>query len=150
MAGSFTCSCNSGYTLASDRRTCNRNQNITCGGTLTEASGSFQTPGWPNGYPQQDFECEWIIQLPNNGRRIEFTVDSSAFGINGRPPCNSDHIQFFDGTQSGALSLRKVCRYDNPGTFTTTSSQSKVVFRGFLNLNRPAGRVGVRVTYRSI
>ena len=60
------------------------------------------------------------------------------------------YIPFFDGTHSGASSLRKVCRYDNPGTFTTTSSQSSVVFRGFHDLNRPAGRVGVRVAYRSV
>ena len=142
--GSFTCSCNDGYTLEADGRSCK------CGGRLTAASGSFQTPGWPNGYPQEDFECEWTIELPNNESTIQFTIDDSAYGINGRPPCNRDYIEFFDGIESDAVSIHKLCRYDNPGTFSTTSSSSRVVFKGLINPNRPAGRVGVKVDYTGV
>ena len=79
-----------------------------CGGRLTSASGSFQSPGWPDRYPHKDFKCEWIIELSSSASRIAFTVDDSAFGINGRVPCTNDHIQFFDGTASNANSLLKL------------------------------------------
>ena len=144
---SFFCTCNNGYKLASDGHSC-----ITdCGGRLTTASGSFQTPGWPQNYPQEKFQCEWIIELPNTGATIEFTVDDSAFGISGRHPCtNNDYIQFFDGN---ANSLLKLCGHAVLYDFepiTTTSSQARVVFTGSENPNRPPSRVGVKVDYRTI
>ena len=164
-AGSYTCSCNSGYRLAANGRSCTANPTTTppttpppttpplivdngvCGGRLTATSGSFQTPGWPNNYPQQNFECEWIIDIPLTGYAVQFTIDSSAYGINGRAPCVNDNIQFFDGIQSGARSLQKLCRFDNPGRISTSSTEAKVVFTGRINRNRPRSRVGVKVSY---
>ena len=142
--GSFTCSCNEGYTLEDDGHSC------MCGGTLTLASGSFQTPGWPNGYPQENFQCEWLIELPNTNASIQFTIDDSAYGIKGRPPCPKDYIQFFDGTTSDSVSLHKLCKFDDPGPFVTSASQARVVFVGTIKEGRPANRVGVRVTYVTI
>ena len=141
--GSFTCSCNDDFTLEADGRSCK------CGGRLIAASGSFQTPGWPYGYPQEDFECEWIIELPNTAAVIEFIIDESAYGINGQPPCMKDHIEFFDGTDGNAASIHKLCKFENPGVFITSSSNARVVFAGFINSQRPASRVGVKVDYSS-
>ena len=81
---------------------------------------------------------------------IEFTIDDSAYGINGRDPCPTDYIQFFDGTGSNANSMYKLCKFENPGLITTSSSQARVVFAGSVNPYRPASRVGVRVTYRTV
>lgn len=117
-----------------------------CGGLLTSPSGSFQTPGWPVSYPSEDFECEWIVDVPINGYAIEFTIDSSAYGINGRPPCRYDNIKFFDGIDSNAASLHKLCKFKNPGPIKTSTSEAKVVFTG-TSRSRNANRVGVRVTY---
>ena len=148
--GSYTCECNSGYILQSDGHSC------ACGGQFTTASGSFQTPGWPVSYPFENLECEWIIDVPNSGATIEFTIDESAFGIKGRPPCSdsTDHIEFFDGNTSNAVSLNKICglvRFYPSGLpiITTTSSVARVVFTGS-NQQRNPNRKGVRVTYRSI
>ena len=166
-AGSYTCSCNSGFTLAADGRSCTANPTISlpttppptvpslilkgvCGGKLTAASGSFQTPGWPTSYPQENFQCEWIIELPSSASKIEFTVDDSAFGINGRAPCTNDRIQFFDGNGD---SLKMVCgarRLYDFAPITTTSSRARVVFTGSENPSRPASRVGVKVTYKTV
>ena len=152
-AGSYTCSCNSGFTLGADGRSCTADPvSPLCGGRLTTASGSFQTPGWPTSYPLDNFQCEWIITLPNTGATIEFTVDDSAYGINGRDPCSTDHIQFFDGTGGNAGSLLKLCGHRNFYDFTsitTTSSQARVVFTGSSRA-RPASRVGVKVDYRTV
>ena len=153
--GSFTCSCNNGFTLDSNQRSCSEDPSQppenSCGGRLTAASGTFQSPGWPNSYPQQNFQCEWIIDLPDNGAVIEFrTDDDEPYGINGRPPCTSDYIEFFDGVESSSRSLHKTCNYFRPPVITTSSSRAKVVFAGSINPNRPSGRVGVRVTYRTV
>lgn len=150
---SFYCTCNDGFRLASNGHTC-----VTeCGGTFTTASGTFQTPGYPSSYPQEDLECEWIIDIPDSGATIEFTVDNSPFGINGRPTCTSDHIEFFDGTDSSASSLRKLCglaqfygNFNSERRITTTTPEAKVVFTGTEDSSRPSDRVGVKVTYRTI
>ena len=126
-----------------------------CGGRLTAASGSFQTEGYPDSYRFENFECEWTIELPDTRATIEFTIDESAFGINGRPPCTTDHIEFFDGTTTNAASLEKICgladfyQSDTLPTITTTSSRARVVFTGS-DRTRPVSRVGVRVTYRTV
>lgn len=153
--GSYTCSCSGGFTLGSDGRSCIANPtDAPCGGRLTEPSGSFQTDGWPNNYRQENFQCEWIIDLPDNGATIEFRIDDSAYGINGRPPCSRDHIEFFDGTATNSQSLRKICGHMSvvnlDDLIVTTSSEARVVFTGSVNRNRPASRVGVKVHYRTI
>ena len=147
--GSYVCSCNDGYFLQDDGHSCR------CGGRLTAASGSFQTEGWPNSYPRRNFQCEWFIQLPNSRATIEFTIDESAFGINGRPPCTRDHIEFFDGTTTNAASLEKICglphfyESDTLPIITTTSSSARVVFTGS-DRPRSSSRVGVKVDYLTI
>ena len=151
---SYFCTCESGFRLSNDGHTC-----LTeCGGFLTTATGSFQTPGYPDSYPFENFQCEWIIQLPNTGATIEFTIDDSAFGIKGRPPCSQptdNHIEFFDGTSSNAVSLNKICGTTSlhyPSglpIITTTSSVAKVVFTGS-DATRGNLRVGVKVDYRTV
>jgi hypothetical protein len=163
-AGSFTCSCNSGFTLDSNGRTCTANPTPppllpttgTCGGRLTGGSGSFQTQGYPNGYPQEDIQCVWTVEVPSGARNIRFTIEDSEFGIKGRSPCTTDHIEFFNGTGSNARSLAKVCGlarfYPNNSlpTVTTTSRRAKVVFTATENRNRPRSRVGVKVHYEAV
>ena len=146
--GSYTCGChNSGYSLQSDGHSC------ACGGQLTTASGSFQTPDWPVSYPFENFECEWIIDVPNTGT-IEFTIDETEFGIKGRSPCSTDHIEFFDGITSNVVSLNKICGIvdfypSGLPIITTTSSVARVVFTGS-DLSRGSKRVGVKVDYTTI
>ena len=158
--GTFTCSCDSGFTLDVDGRSCIADSvQPVCGGVLTTATGSFQTPGYPVSYPFENFQCEWIIQLPNTGATIEFTIDETAFGIKGKPPCSDpehNHIEFFDGISDNAVSLNKICGINVVGhwpsglpTITTTSSEAKVVFTGN-DIHRNPSRVGVKVNYKTV
>ena len=142
--GSFVCTCSTGYMLDVDGRSCK------CGGMFYEASGSFSTPGWPIRYPQENFECEWMIDLPDPEATIEFTIDDTAYGINGRAPCPTDYITFLDGMDENAPSLHKLCKFDMPPPFTTTSSQARVVFAGSIKPRRPKSRVGVHVMYNMV
>ena len=120
---------------------------LSCGGILTGTSGSFQTPGWPENYPQLDFSCEWTMQNVSAGKVIKFEVDRSAYGINGRPPCSNDHIEFFDGIDSNAVSLGRFCKLVVPDPITVTTGAARVVFEGRVNSRRPPSRKGVRVNY---
>ena len=153
--GSYTCSCIQSFSLDTDGRTCTEDATGNgCGGVLTAASGSFNTLGWPNSYPQEFFQCEWLVQIPDTGARIEFTIDDSAFGTAGRLPCTTDHIEFFDGSGTNTPSINRICGrprfYDfNIPLSTTSSSEARVVFTG-TDRNRPDNRVGVRVTYRTV
>ena len=146
--GSYACSCNDGLFLQPDGHSCQ------CSGRLTAASGSFQTPSWPLGYPVENFQCEWIVDLPNPHATVQFTIDDTAFGIDGHAPCRTDHIEFFDGGDESANSLEKICGllgfYGGAiPHISSSSSMARVVFTGHRRL-RPRSRVGVRVHYVSI
>ena len=92
VEGSYTCACRDGNALGSDNRTCS----VSCGGRLTGTSGSFQTPDWPEHYPQLNFRCVWTIENLTAQQSARLEVDDSAYGINGRPPCSGDYIEFFN------------------------------------------------------
>ena len=91
--------------------------------------------------------------MPDDSTTIEFTIDTTAFGINGRYPCTTDHIEFFDGTGSNANSLDIICGHISVNDFSapivTTGSQARVVFTGSDRF-RAASRVGVKVNYRMV
>ena len=115
---SYVCTCNVGiYVLGSNNHSCT----VRCGGTLTGASGSSQIPGWPNGYSQENFHCEWIIELPNPDASIVFTIDGSSYGINGQSPCGRDYIRCFDSVSKDANSMYKLCYFDHPESIVSTS-----------------------------
>ena len=141
--GSYTCACRDGYSLDSNNRTCS----VSCGGRLTAKAGSFQTPDWPRRYPQENFDCEWIIDNLSSQESVMFEVDESAYGINGRSPCVIDYIEFFDGVNSSASSLGKYCQFQRPDPITVSTGGARVVFHALRMLNRPASRVGVRIFY---
>ena len=142
--GSFICTCEEGYMLESDGRSCK------CGGHFTAASGSFNTPGWPTAYPKKNFECVWTINLPNPDATVLLTIDETAYGIHGRKPCPTDHIQFFDGMDEHDPLMHKLCKFNVPDSpIQTSSSQARVVFTGS-SLKRMQSRVGVRVTYSTV
>jgi hypothetical protein len=89
----------------------------------------------------------WIIDV-DGAEAIEFNIDDSTFGINGRPPCTNDHIEFFDGTGSNAASLEKICGVLSLVTLTpitTSSSSARVVFTG-----RPVVIAGVPILLPSL
>ena len=140
--GSYSCECTDGYFLDINGITCS----ISCGEMLSNTSGSFQTPGWPGGYPQEDFICEWTINV-SIPSIIRFEVDSSVYGINGQPPCPEDHIEFFQSVGGTSLSLGRFCKCNVPEPITVSTGAAQVVFEGTYNLTRPANIKGVRVFY---
>ena len=143
--GSYLCSCREGYSLNDDNRTCS----ISCGGRLTEATGSFHTPDWPLRYPRENFQCEWEIEVENmTDIFIEISFDEP-FGINGRSPCQTDYVEVFDMVQNQYTSLGRMCNLRRPDPILTSSKRAKVVFQGS-SRSRPVNRIGVSISYKSV
>ena len=140
--GSYLCSCEEGYALNEDGRTCS----ITCGWRLTEVSGSFHTPDWPLSYPTEDFICEWVIDIENTTDSLIEITFNEPYGINGRDPCPTDYVEVLDGVEDNSPSLGKYCFWRTPAPILTSSSRAKVVFQGS-DLPHPASRVGVSIIY---
>ena len=113
-------------------------------------SGSFHTPGWPDSYPQEDFICEWTINVSTSNISIQFEVDNSAYGIGGQPPCPRDYIEFFDGLESDSQSLGRFCKLEVPEPIIVTTGAARIVFKGVRRLKRLPNRKGVRVVYQTI
>ena len=116
-----------------------------CGGALTAASGSFQTPYWPQTYPV-NINCTWTITLPDSSKRVEINFDTP-FGIAGSlPTCVKDKLHIYDDNTS--TQYGPYCYFTVPNPPTMTSNRARVVL-----LAGPAhnpSRVGFRATYRSV
>ena len=143
--GSFYCECNDGFILSNDGRTCT----INCGGRFTETNGTFQTPGWPDSYPQLDFRCTWIVENIPPGQSVAFIINSTAYGINSNPPsCSSEYIEFFDTADLSGRSVGKYCGLQAPmEPVVIDSIGARAVFQGRIKRNRGTQYVGVSITY---
>ena len=124
-----------------DGRTCSP----SCGGILTEASGSFHTPDWPNSSPSLDFRCEWVIDIDNmTDAVIEITFDET-YGIRGKHPCPTDYVEVLDGIQHDSISLGKYCFKEAPDPIQTSTNQATVIFQAS-TFPHSSNKVGVSVS----
>ena len=120
-------------------------ESINCGGTLTAAYGSFQTPNWPQTYPV-NVTCTWTIALPDSSKRVEINFEEP-FGIAGSlPTCTKDKLHVYDdntGTRYGPY-----CYFNVPNPPVMTSNQARVVL--IAGPVHSPSRVGFKATYRSV
>ncbi|XP_031972413.1 LOW QUALITY PROTEIN: deleted in malignant brain tumors 1 protein-like [Corvus moneduloides] len=89
-----------------------------------ELSGSIQSPGYPNSYPNNAY-CVWRIQLWDPARRIQlqFTdvqLESST--------CSYDAIEVYDGGSPQSQRLGLVCSNDHR-VFNSSGPRLTVLFR---------------------
>ena len=144
--GSYYCNCREGFVLSSNGRTCS----INCGERLTEMSGSFNSPGWPEDYPQLNFRCVWTVENIPDQRSVAFVMDTTAFGIYNNAPCLTEYIEFFDKADSNGASVGKYCGLVAPEPVIISSDGVRIVFQGRTNQNRPAAYVGVKISYQLV
>ena len=144
-ATGHVCSCHNGYRLKYDKYSCVP----YCKEIFSSESGSFETPSWPDFYPN-GLSCEWTIDLLGTvddvNSTVVFSVDASAYGI--AQNCAEEYIEFFDGIQYSSTSLGRFCGHNVPPPIVTTGLQARVVFHG--SGQHTAGLQGVRVTYTTI
>ena len=116
-----------------------------CGGTLRTASGSIQTPNWPETYPV-DIDCTWTIELPDSSKRVEITYEAG-FGIAGRlPSCVKDHLHIYD--DSTGAKYGPFCHWATPNVPVMTSNQARLVFHAGPAHN--PGHRGFKANYRLV
>ena len=145
MEGSYTCDCGQNYVLDDNGRTCTLN----CGGRLTEPSGSFHTPDWPEPYPSLDFRCEWVIDIENHTDVVIQITFDARYGIHGRDPCPTDYVEIFDGTEYTSVSLGRHCFLNVPDPIVTSTNKATVIFQAS-TLQNLLSRVGALMTYRVV
>ena len=143
--GSFHCACSDGLVVADDGRSCVP----SCGGRLTQATGSLSTPGWPHYYPSIDFRCLWVIDIEDQTDALINITFSQPYGIRGNSQCRTDYVQVLDGVGERASSLGRFCFLNVPQPITTSSHQATVIFQASSRAHR-RNRVGVGITYSTI
>ncbi|XP_011785692.1 PREDICTED: deleted in malignant brain tumors 1 protein-like [Colobus angolensis palliatus] len=96
----------------------------SCGGVISNLSGSFSSPWYPTNYPT-DLECVWVIHVAEKFQ-IELIIPSLRLeDISG---CPYDFIEVFDGRQAASLSMGRFCAGAEL-TFLSSSNIMTVVFR---------------------
>uniref|UniRef100_A0A4W6F2P1 Cubilin n=1 Tax=Lates calcarifer TaxID=8187 RepID=A0A4W6F2P1_LATCA len=91
-----------------------------CGGELSGPSGSFNSPDYPNRYPENR-ECIWYITT-SAGSSITLTIHE--FDVEFHQDCNYDVLEVYGGPDLSAPQLAKLC--------STTSSPMQVSSTGNL------------------
>ncbi|XP_054478628.1 cubilin [Anoplopoma fimbria] len=91
-----------------------------CGGELSGSSGSFNSPDYPNRYPENR-ECIWYITT-SAGSSITLTIHE--FDVEFHQDCNYDVLEVYGGPDLLAPQLAKLC--------STTSSPMHVSSTGNL------------------
>ncbi|XP_036684068.1 LOW QUALITY PROTEIN: deleted in malignant brain tumors 1 protein [Balaenoptera musculus] len=95
--------------------------NYTCGGFLSQSSGSFFSPFYPGNYPN-NAKCVWDIEVQNNYRVTVVFRDVQLEG-----GCNYDYIEVFDGPYHSSPLLARVCDGAR-GSFTSSSNFMSIRF----------------------
>ena len=121
---------------------------LSCGRNFTTATGSLQTPKWPQTY-SSNVDCEWFIRLPNANKLVELSCEEDPYGIAGsHPGCTKDHITFYDGHTAQSNSHGPYCEFTRPGNIRMSSNLAKVVFHA--GPSHSASRKGAKCTFRSV
>ncbi|XP_019641868.1 PREDICTED: cubilin-like [Branchiostoma belcheri] len=99
---------------------------VFCGNptVLNATIGSFTSPGYPGNYPN-NANCSWQISV-NTGEVIAFRF--SQFSLEGGSSCPWDYLAIYDGSDSTAPLLARLCGTSGTTTFTT-GRNAFVVFR---------------------
>lgn len=112
---------------------------------LLRYTGSFQTPNWPETYPN-NVNYEWKIVLPNQHKRVQLTFERP-FGIDGfLPGCRKDYLKVYDDA-SGQV-YGPYCHVNVPERIVTSSNVVTVVFHSGPS-HRPSRR-GFKANYYSV
>ncbi|XP_061731795.1 bone morphogenetic protein 1-like isoform X4 [Nerophis ophidion] len=120
--GSYRCTCDPGYELASDKSSC---KTAACGGFITKLNGSFTTPGWPKEYPSNK-NCVWQLVAPVQHR---ITLVFDVFDIEGNDVCKYDYVDVRSGATADANLHGKFCGEEKPDPVTSQQNAMRVEFK---------------------
>uniref|UniRef100_A0AC35U840 Metalloendopeptidase n=1 Tax=Rhabditophanes sp. KR3021 TaxID=114890 RepID=A0AC35U840_9BILA len=131
----YKCSCVDGFTLSEDGLSCSQD---LCSFQLYNTKGSFASPNYPNGYPN-DKVCKWNFNTTPGHRLILTFYD---FDLEEHPDCKYDNVSLYNGPQIDEANFIGIYCYRNYSdhfTITSTENQlflmmatdSSVIYSGF-------------------
>ncbi|CAM9270170.1 unnamed protein product, partial [Lampetra planeri] len=98
----------------------------SCGGEFFSASGSFNSPNYPNSYPANR-QCLWHITTAI-GSSITLTIYE--FDVEFHQDCNYDILEVFGGPDTSAPQLAKLCSTTvTPMQVSSTGNLLTVLFK---------------------
>ncbi|XP_069720238.1 scavenger receptor cysteine-rich domain-containing protein DMBT1 [Phaenicophaeus curvirostris] len=112
----------------------------SCGGLISNSSGTLQSPFYPGSYPNNT-DCIWEIQVENNFR-IMLTFRDIMMQSDG---CQFDYVEVYDGPVHSSPLLGRLCS----GSFHTYTSSSNMMTVRFHSDSRYSFR-GFQAHYSSI
>ncbi|KAK3572019.1 hypothetical protein QTP86_022249 [Hemibagrus guttatus] len=107
-----------------------------CGGDLTGPAGSFNSPGYPNKYPENR-ECVWYIQTSPSS---SITITIHEFDVEYHPDCNYDMLEVYGGPDLSAPRLAQLCTTRPPNNPLHVSSTGNAVTVRFKSDEYVSGR----------
>ena len=98
-----------------------------CGGKLTNTSGQFSSPLYPNNYPN-DLLCKWQITVPV-GEQIK--MDFRSFNLQSGSNCKYDFVLVQDRKtpNSSLVDVGKYCGYNIPPSYLSTENELHIQFK---------------------
>ncbi|KAG5673535.1 hypothetical protein PVAND_003575 [Polypedilum vanderplanki] len=125
--GGYECSCQLGYELHSDKKTCE----TACGGILDSENGTILSPSFPREYPTNK-ECVWEILAPENHK---ITLNFTHFDLEGNAfyqpaACEYDAVTVYSKMNDDSLKKHGVfCGSKIPNSITSDGNILRLEFK---------------------
>ena len=97
--------------------------------TVLKREGSFQSPNYPNHYPNEA-TCQWIIEIPNDiiAQKPFITLEFKNFSVEMESRCNYDKVLVYDGRESNNTLMWSFCGHNTRPPIHATSGKMLVKF----------------------
>ncbi|XP_067037131.1 uncharacterized protein [Acropora muricata] len=97
--------------------------------TVLKREGSFQSPNYPNHYPN-GATCQWIIEIPHDiiAQKPFITLEFKNFNVEMHPRCYYDKVLVYDGWESNNILMGSFCGHNTPSPIHATSGKMLVKF----------------------
>ena len=97
--------------------------------TVLKREGSFQSPNYPNHYPNWATYC-WIIEIPHDliAQKPFITLEFKNFNVERDSRCNYDKVLVYDGWESSNPLFWLFCGHNTPPPIHATRGKVLVKF----------------------
>ena len=97
--------------------------------TVLKREGSFQSPNYPNHYPN-GATCQWIIEIPDDiiAQKPIITLEFKNFNVERDSRCYYDKVLVYDGRESSNTLVGLFCGHYTLPSIHATSGKMLVKF----------------------
>ncbi|KAF7648099.1 hypothetical protein LDENG_00162070 [Lucifuga dentata] len=114
----------------------------SCGGDMVMETGAFNSPNFPDAYPN-NVECVWTIRSsPGNRLQLSFIV----FQLEGGSGCNHDYLEIREGNSTGPI-VGRFCGNSLPSNYTSVTGH--ILWVKFISDASTSG-AGFRATFSHV